>query len=128
MFDRTFITPTEVRHVPTTVNVTENRAPTDESVRLLKELEEKALEKVLSFNVLDNELKMSWEVIDEPWTRSQFAECRLKLNDKIHKFRVEIPVDSQETIMELVMEAVKERLAAVITMDLFNTTLTKFRR
>ena len=122
MFDRTFITPTEVRHV------TENRAPTDESVRLLKELEEKALEKVLSFNVLDNELKMSWAVIDEPWTRSQFAECRLKLNDKIHKFRVEIPVDSQETIMELVMEAVKERLAAVITMDLFNTTLTKFRR
>ena len=45
MFDRTFIQPTEVRHVSKTVNVTEKRAPTDESVRLPKELEKEAFEK-----------------------------------------------------------------------------------
>ena len=130
MFDRTFIQPTEVRHVSKTVNVTEKRAPTDESVRLPKELEKEAFEKVVSFNVLDNDLKMSWVVMQKPSDRSKFAICQLKLNGKDHNFKVEVPVHSgysEETVAKLVMEAVKERLAVVITMDLFKTTFTKMR-
>lgn len=42
MFDRTFIQPTRTEYVDRNVTVTEKRAPTDESVKLLAEMEEAA--------------------------------------------------------------------------------------
>lgn len=55
MFDKTIVFPTKVYDSGyTPVTVTEKRAPTDESVRLLKEMEEKAREKIIdSFAVKD---------------------------------------------------------------------------
>ena len=48
MFDKTIVFPTKVYgNSYTPVTVTEKRAPTDESVRLLKEMEEKAREKII---------------------------------------------------------------------------------
>jgi hypothetical protein len=49
MFDKTIVFPTKpYGDSYTPVTVTEKRAPTDESVRLLKEMEEKALEKIVN--------------------------------------------------------------------------------
>ena len=55
MFDKTIVFPTKIYgNSYTPVTVTEKRAPTDESVRLLKEMEEKAREKIIdSFTVND---------------------------------------------------------------------------
>lgn len=45
MFDRLTINPTQVRRVTEHVTINEHRAPTDESVELLKEMEEAARNK-----------------------------------------------------------------------------------
>ena len=59
MFDKDFaIYSTSNYYGPSKIEVTEKRAPTDESVKLLKEFEEKAIEKIVSSTrVQDNDFE-----------------------------------------------------------------------
>jgi hypothetical protein len=55
MFDRTFVTTSEAPRYPQTVH--EHRAPTDESIRTLREMERKIEENVYATLALDNIVK-----------------------------------------------------------------------
>ncbi|MCP4521024.1 MAG: hypothetical protein GY827_04910 [Cytophagales bacterium] len=57
MFDSHHNHITEIREVTKNINVTEKKAPTDESIKLLDEFKEKAEDRIIkSFNIQDNNI------------------------------------------------------------------------
>ena len=73
--------PTE--YVTRTVNITETRAPTDESVRLLKEMEEAARNKVDQSIRLDgNDFKCVVEIMQDAMSDQRVAYAVFELNGK----------------------------------------------
>lgn len=87
MFNKTIIhqhTPSYPSHV----SVTEKRAPTDESVKLLKEMEKKAEEKLLEACELKNNLfTCTW------FTMREMFSIRVLIRMKINNVEMNIPVD-----------------------------------
>ena len=67
MFDKTIVFPTKpYGDSYSTVTVTEKRAPIDESVRLLKEMEEKALEKIIA-SISVRDCQVECQILVEKW-------------------------------------------------------------
>lgn len=55
MFDKTYYMPHEMaKHSTSSVTVTERRAPTDESVKLLREMEEAAQKRIIDSTIVRN--------------------------------------------------------------------------
>lgn len=115
MFNKTTIYNTTPK-----IDIHEYRAPTDESVRLLKEFEEKALEKLYSTTRLENNtFNVVWHVFREYITLENKVVCRYKLNDIEYKF--EFAIDSMynsKKISEQVIEKVKNAVAEHLLIDL----------
>jgi len=66
MFD-TYVAPTRTEYVTREVNVTEKRAPTDESVKLLREMEQAAdAKRIAAMKLEGNAFKGHIEVWQEP--------------------------------------------------------------
>lgn len=90
MFD-TYVT----RNGPSRIEVTthEHRAPTDESVRLLREMESSALEQVLLRLVSgsDNELRGTAVVYSDPSTRDEELVLSFALNGKEYRITDRLP-------------------------------------
>ncbi len=86
MFDRTVI----FRNVPVYeqhVVVTEKRAPTDDSVKLLREMEEKAEKKLIEACELKNNLfTCTW------FTMREMSTIRVFIRMKINNVEMNIPV------------------------------------
>lgn len=81
MFDKIHITPAKSENTFHTHNISLNRAPTDESLKLLKEFEEKAEEKYLSkFEVADNELNLLSLDAWHEFTGERTCVIKFKLN------------------------------------------------
>lgn len=65
MFDSIRITSPETKYVTKEVNIKEKKAPTDESIRLLNEFQEKALRNQLcQFKLENNNLNVNWFFIE----------------------------------------------------------------
>jgi len=94
MFD-THIYENKTQYVDRNVIVKEYRAPTDESVKLLNEMTDKALNNIVqNFNTYNNCLQMTGAVyVDERLQQKSFL-LKFTLNGKDHKFHVD--VDSWE--------------------------------
>lgn len=98
-----------------TKHVHEHRAPTNESVRLLKELENSASDKVISVNRLENNiLNATWSVIDSPISMELTVVCRIMLNGNEIRFekKMERPYrsDDPRKIVRSIIEALSEEL------------------
>lgn len=90
MFDHIHQGPREV-YVKSTS--TEHRAPTDESVKLLREMEESAKNNLIGKGRLqDNLLNFHWWVGYNGLSDSIEIDCLFSLNGKEMKFRQETPV------------------------------------
>lgn len=103
----------------------ERRAPTDESVRLLREMENQSLDQILSrVHIRNNTLEVEWVVFADRRTMGQNAVCRLKLNGIEH--RIEVPIEDRsmkyhpERTAQKILEAVQAEIAKIITVELFN--------
>lgn len=102
------------------VYVTEKRAPTDESARLIKELEEKAIEKIFHTASINNELNVAVVYINDIW-RSKFIA---KFNLNGHEYTVEDHIDKKRVSASLsmgsheVINAVAESLSRKIAKEI----------
>lgn len=99
-----------------TTTVNENRAPTDESVRLLKEFEERATEKIYSLIKIDsNRFKVSWYVICEHDTMQWKALCKFQMNEEEHKLQIELdPFQNEEEHFQVIKKAIVDRVSEII--------------
>lgn len=126
MFDKYHVGPSSVSvHETRTVN--EHRAPTDESVRLLSEMEEKALRRVIfSEKTASNELQI-FVLVLRPSFETGDHEFRyaFTLNGKPIDGRVKVGYSEWAVMMgkkAAVMQFVRERVAS----DIARAILAKF--
>lgn len=118
---------------PSKIDVTEKRAPTDESVRLLNEMQQKAFDNVISCVQLNNnDLKdVTWWIYYDPYTFSEKARVRFMLNGRVFDKEMCLPrpYNKAEDIPKLIMNKVLEYIAIEVTTELFrnNTNLKQLR-
>lgn len=118
---------------PSKIDVTEKRAPTDESVRLLNEMQKKAFDNVVSCVQLNNnDLKdVTLWIYHDPYTFSEKARVRFMLNGRVFdkEMCLPCPYNKAEEIPKLIMNKVLEHIAIEVTTELFrdNTNLRQFR-
>lgn len=121
MFDTykvTHLTPPGYKYV----EVTEKRAPTDESVRLLREMEEKARSQVIKSVQLDSNVVNAqvWKLYDPLGWKNKFGIV-VNLNGK--KILVETetdPSDDKDKQLRAIYEALSERIAAEIMPNVYS--------
>lgn len=112
-------------YVPYTkkVEVTEHRAPTDESIRLYKEMEEKAERNIITREVcLDNELKGIVVYVEQDSAYLNVnAHVKYSLNGKEYHEIFKVPrtytLDRNQTRM-LLFRSIVEKLAQTFTLEL----------
>lgn len=123
MLNFTSIHPTQ--HIPTTVNVNEKKAPTDESIRILSEMEKAAENKLVSITRLkDNLFDATWHVFDEPASCSTKIICRFSMNGQTNQFTVTLEGPrymSGEEIVKKVHETITAELGKIFTLSLFQS-------
>lgn len=124
MFDRV-----EITHLTRPgyqyVNVTEKRAPTDESVRLLREMEKAATDKIIkSLELVSNTLHARVHVMKEHLSgKNQFAVI-MDLNGKRYDIRVSTnEYDSIDTQVEQIYQSIGNQIAQIIMPDVFSTAM-----
>lgn len=120
MFDKTYITPG-----PTSVNVDvhEHRAPTDESVKLLRDAEERAQERLLSITRLEsNEFNATWHVSRCMDNCHVEIVCRFKLNGTEHRVNISAPEEKaadQNQLLKMIQDAIEKKMTNILCIDLY---------
>jgi hypothetical protein len=90
MFNSYHISDTEYVPYEKTVRITEEKAPTDASIKLLNEMQDKVLKNILDRNfTTDNVLKVNWFVQKEPKWRGTCFVCRFNINGRNFDFTIE---------------------------------------
>lgn len=70
-------------------NVTEKRAPTDESVRLLREMEKEALNKIVkNIDLSNNQFSARLLVFEDPLNFNSKGKVLFSLNGKTHELNM----------------------------------------
>lgn len=114
----------------TNVTITEKRAPTDESVRLLREMEDKAREQVYASVVLDsNGFKGLALFSEQPWERVDVATIIYEFNG--HKERCEVRLDQMlqiEERIDLIVKTLGEHIAQKTLVELHLGLEKMFKR
>lgn len=126
MFNRTVVVhPMERRPEKTEITVTERRAPTDDSVRLYKEIREQVIQELLeAYRTEDNTVNIAWIVLQDRLSLSRTVRGLLTLNGKDYK--LEFPMDDLRgyaaghlELSEFVRRGVADSLSRVLTIELF---------
>jgi hypothetical protein len=123
MFDTTKIIHSH-QYGPSNINVTEKRAPTDESVRLLKDMEKAARDKVIASIELDSNLVKGRVYVMKDYMsgKNNFAVL-MDINGK----RVEIKVstneyDSPDAQLHEVYQEIGKQIALEVMPAVFDST------
>jgi hypothetical protein len=128
MFNRTVINKGDT-HTYVTEKVTEKRAPTDESVRLLREMESKAKEEVIkSISLPSNEFSGVVHLMRDYLSCKTKVVVLFKLNGKDHKVPISLDDfkdDNLEKRMRKVLNDVSDYLAANILQKVFDAQQMK---
>lgn len=90
MFDNYYMQDRTTEYVTKNVNVTEKKAPTDESVRLLNEMTDKALKNIINkFSTSNNILQVTGATFNNYMKDCIELHCKMTLNGKDILFKVE---------------------------------------
>ena len=121
MFDRTTIN--ESRG-PSHVTVNEHRAPTDASVRLLADMEQRVKDKVFGQVKLEsNTFHCEVMRLKSPRTFGETLAIAMKLNGERIVMEIETdPMTSPEEKLREIYKAVGERIAAYVASSVVKTT------
>lgn len=114
--------------VPYTKTINIGRAPTDESVKLLKEMEAAALEKLIgSVRINDNTFNVSVHILTSIQTFGYVVEVRYNINGHPLKARIDlpdsdrlVPVELVKLIHERVIESISKEISTLISIEIFN--------
>lgn len=107
---------------PSKIDVTEKRAPTDESVRLLNEMQQKAMDNLVSCVQLgNNELRdITWWLYPDHTSFEECARVRFMLNGKCMDKTFTMPSRycDKDTILKTIVDHVVEVIAKEVVVDL----------
>lgn len=127
MFDRTVIhAPQRTEYANRHVTITEKRAPTDQSVKLLAEMEMAAEDRLIRRGeIRNNTLAAQWNVFQDyaSGMMDYKVAVRVKLNGEEHILRFPIEYKygkDQEAIVIAVRDKIAELIAAQIVVEAFN--------
>lgn len=124
MFNSTYILPNHVSHTHSTT-VTEKRAPTDESVKLLREMEEAARQKVLETIVVsDTQFECVIHKNHDCLSDCDVYDVIYKLNGNKKAARVQIERYrnyTQEEVLIKIRDGLAESIANEMLTQAFNT-------
>lgn len=108
MFD-TYVQRHTTEYVDRNITVNEHRAPTDESVKLLNEMTEKALNNIVkTFSTTNNTLQVTAAVYEDYRNQQREVLCKFVLNGKENILRVDIPTYEYDTPKKIVQELYKQ--------------------
>lgn len=104
-------------------------APTDESVRLLMELEKKAEDRLVSIHKLENNaFNASWHVFDDFMNHQCIVKCRYMWNGEENSFEFSVPICpymSPGDFGDIAMEKLKDEVAEKLLYDLISNKRSK---
>lgn len=105
LFNTTYVNRTEntthVTESPERVDVHEHRAPTDESIRLMEEMHDKAFKNIIAkVKVEDNLVNGEIFVMEQPWNYKQDLRFVVKFKINNHEFLVDKQVSRQEVMYD----------------------------
>lgn len=134
MFDFfTIETAPEYTHHTSEVSVTEKKAPTDESLRLLKEMREKARESItFDKDLEDNGFKFRATIYERFEEGTMVCQIKFKLNGRIEEFEVEQSrYESQRQnehperlFATKILDAVRERVSKTISENIIHLLMS----
>lgn len=109
---------------PQRVDITEKRAPTDESVRLLREMQVEAeKDRIGAFHLESNNLRgvvEVWRYMDPPSIR---AHVVFELNGQRHKVEAKISAyerDAKQKLVDQLHKGVAEKIATEALIDMLD--------
>lgn len=122
MFNTTTVYNT--KNHPRTLEIKEHRAPTDESVRILKELEQEAMNKIVAMGkVEDNIFNAKWYIFNDCMAWEDRCRCVFTMNGKEHDFEFKLPgkfeVSNSEEFVEYMKKEVLNKLTIIFLNDLW---------
>ena len=128
MFNKTFNYEGDT-HNSFNSEVHEHRAPTDASVRLLREMEDKATKNLLSRSIINNNiLNCKWSVFYSAENFSKIAMCEFILNGKVIAFKHDVTdIASGRDQNEACFDAIVKRLATEIALKSATALMGKSR-
>jgi len=121
---------------PSKIDVTEKRAPTDESVRLLNEMQQKAFDNIVEcVKLSNNELTdATYWIYPDYNSFSQRARIRFKLNGKVKDFEFTLPhertdkSDIQKMIMSEIYSEISKDIFAGFVDRTMNSLIEIYKR
>lgn len=121
MFDRTVVLPTRTRTEFVTREVHEHRAPTDESVKLLREMETKAREQVTqATHVFDTAIDCVVEQLREPYHDKVRMAAVFSLNGRKMRVDVALPSHEAKELPIKLRDAMAEKIATEVLLPAFS--------
>lgn len=124
MFDQ-YHFPKETTYVDRHITVNEHKAPTDESVKLLNELEEKAIKNIISrFSTSNNILQTFCAVHENGITGYREIFLKMTLNNKDYKLIIEIDPFTMDNIIKQVCD----KVSAAIAQEIVNPMLMEYQK
>lgn len=122
MFDSYYLQERQTEYVTKSINVTEKKAPTDESIKLLNEFSEKALENIVKrFSTSNNTFFCTGAVFYNPMKASNEVHIKYTLNSKDYTFCVELnewESNTQRSVAQKLYEKICDKLAEQIMLPL----------
>jgi len=130
MFNRTSIN--TYNSCPDEIKVVEKKAPTDESIRLLNEFQQKAFDNVVAcVQLSNNELKdITCWIYNDEYSFNERARVRFKLNGKQIDFNFKLPskfVDSCD-IIPMIKQHILDKLTEVVLIGSFERIVEVYKR
>lgn len=127
MFNRTIV---QAPRGPSTVVHHEHRAPTDDSVRILSEMERAAEARIIETIRLDsNDFKAVLHLMREQISRGVRSKCVFDMNGKrivVEEFASDDDTyENRNALIEKTLAKAAERIAAELLIPSFNTLLGK---
>ena len=115
MFDK-YYTRTGPSHLSASVNVNEQRAPTDKSVQLLKEFESAAAKKIRDAIVVDGNVVKGKVLIvhNDCLSHSSTAYFTFELNGEEYEIKEDIKVSLYDRDPDILIRKLYEHVAAAI--------------
>ena len=113
---------------PEEINVTEKKAPTDESIRLLNEFQQKAFDNIVEcVQLSNNELTdAKYWIYPDHYSFTQCARIRFKLNGKVKDFEFTLPHERTDKadIQKIIMSKIYDEITKEIFSGFVDKTLT----
>ena len=116
---------------PDEIKVTEKKAPTDESIRLLNEFQQKAFDNVVEcVQLSNNELTdVTYWLYPDHYSFNQRVRIRFKLNGKVKDFEFTLPHErtNKADILKNIMEKIYTEISRDILVGFVENNLSELK-